>query len=40
MRLIEDCPHCRKPLGAGEAIERFCETCKKPVGRLVRKEAA
>ncbi len=36
MRLVTECPHCRKPLGAGEVIERFCETCKKPAKRPVR----
>jgi len=31
MKLITQCPHCRKPLCPGEVIERFCETCAKPI---------
>lgn len=31
--LITHCPHCSKTLTAGEAIEKWCSSCAKPVDR-------
>lgn len=39
MKLLTQCTRCNKQLSAEEYIERFCETCAKPVERQVRKEA-
>lgn len=36
--LITECNHCRKPLCAGEIIERWCDDCRKPVQRQARKD--
>lgn len=40
MKLLTQCTRCKKQLSTEEYIERFCETCAKPVERQVRKEAA
>ena len=44
MKLLTQCPHCKKHLTDGEIIERWCNDCREPTKtsetRQVRKEAA